>query len=548
MIYDQHNVNWALYNDRGSAYVTLNGNAEWASPKGYGGCAPVGHIVLENNYLADPIQIGGGCGPYPIDITQTNNTTISDNPTPGQVPNSLLSNAGIEASYASLVTQYGPSVETHYPNTGTANAATNVLITGSGFTSNDAVTFAGTRATGINVLSPNFLIATVASGTNLQNVSVVSGSTLATAFNNVGITDDTNPAPGNFDASGYSYSAQALAAAGATPGATIIHHGLSFTWPNVAAGSPDNVVAQGQSIALSGNGDTLGFLLTGVTYSPPATGSGTIVYSDGTQQAFTLAAPNWYFTDSGTGDQALILPYRNNANGSQDHHQVVVYDVGVSLQSNKTIAQVILPNLGSTLLPSLRIFAIALGYQSLATTFNNVGVSNDGTASQANFDASGYSYSAQALAAAGATPGATIIHHGLSFTWPNVAAGSLDNVVAQGQSIALSGNGDTLGFLLTGVTYSPPATGSGTIVYSDGTQQAFTLAAPNWGCSSGDQVLALPYRNTSNGTQDHYAVCVYYASISLQSGKTVVQAILPEMGTVLLPSLRIFAISIGNHT
>jgi alpha-L-fucosidase 2 len=141
-----------------------------------------------------------------------------------------------------------------------------------------------------------------------------------------------------------------------------------------------------------------------------------------------------------------------------------------------------------------------------------------------------------------------LLHHGLTFTWPNVPVGSPDNVIAEGQSIALSANGDTLGFLLTGVTYSPPETGKGTVIYSDGTQQSFSLSIPNWGCSSDDQMLTLPYRNKSNGTRDNYQVCVYYASVSLQRSKTVAQVILPNLGAGLLPSLRIFAIAVGNYS
>ncbi|MGL1269270.1 hypothetical protein ACSTLE_23565, partial [Vibrio parahaemolyticus] len=33
---------------------------------------------------------------------------------------------------------------------------------------------------------------------------------LAAAYNNTGIADESNPAPGNFDGSGYSYSEQQL--------------------------------------------------------------------------------------------------------------------------------------------------------------------------------------------------------------------------------------------------------------------------------------------------------------------------------------------------
>jgi beta-glucosidase len=54
----------------------------------------------------------------------------------------------------------------------------------------------------------------------------------------VGVTDDANPAPGNLDGAGFSFSAQALASAGVVPGGTVTSGSLSFTWPDAPAGEP----------------------------------------------------------------------------------------------------------------------------------------------------------------------------------------------------------------------------------------------------------------------------------------------------------------------
>ena len=70
---------------------------------------------------------------------------------------------------------------------------------------------------------------------------------VASAFDDTGITADTGTGAGNIDGSGYSLSAQALASAGVTPGSTVKAGGLSFTWPAPAAGQPDNIVAGGQA-------------------------------------------------------------------------------------------------------------------------------------------------------------------------------------------------------------------------------------------------------------------------------------------------------------
>src|SRR5450759_3316934 len=93
-------------------------------------------------------------------------------------------------------------------------------------------------------------------------------------------------AAGNLDGGGFSYSAQALAAAGISPGGTSPHAGLSVAGPDAAPGTADNMVAGGQTIALSGSGNTLGLLGTG-DYGT-ASGTGTIAYTDGTTQQFSL--------------------------------------------------------------------------------------------------------------------------------------------------------------------------------------------------------------------------------------------------------------------
>jgi hypothetical protein len=190
----------------------------------------------------------------------------------------------------------------------------------------------------------------------------VPAPSLAAAFTNVGITDDTAPTLGDIDGSGSSFSAQALASVGVTPGGTVIHAGLSFTWP---AGHPDNVVASGQGFDLAGTGGTtggtLGFLVTS-TYGA-STGTGQLVYADGTVQPFTVGAPDW--VSGGTGaDVVVTAPYRNRAAGP-DAHPVSVYYASVPLDPGKRLALVVLPAVSPATpaahLPSLHVFAVALG-------------------------------------------------------------------------------------------------------------------------------------------------------------------------------------------
>lgn len=186
---------------------------------------------------------------------------------------------------------------------------------------------------------------------------------VASAFDDTGITADTGTGAGNIDGSGYSLSAQALASAGVTPGSTVKAGGLSFTWPAPAAGQPDNIVAGGQAVLASGSGTTLGFLVTG-TYGA-ASGTGTVLYADGTSQSFTLSAPDWYAGPPAGSDVAINMAYRNAPGNAQDQHPVQVYYVGVPLAAGKTVQAVILPNVSgsppSAGSPALHVFAMAIG-------------------------------------------------------------------------------------------------------------------------------------------------------------------------------------------
>jgi hypothetical protein len=189
----------------------------------------------------------------------------------------------------------------------------------------------------------------------------IPAASLAAAFDNVGITDDDDTTIGNLDGAGSSFSAQALAADGVTPGASVTVGGTSFTWPGVASGDNDNVVASGQAFDLTGTGSTLSFLLT-AGYGP-ASGTGQVVYSDGTTQAFTLGAPDWHGGCSPAGSGvALYMPYRNRATG-QNALPVCVFDASVPLQAGKTVSMIVLPDVSSGVTsgsPSLHIFAVTI--------------------------------------------------------------------------------------------------------------------------------------------------------------------------------------------
>ncbi len=188
-------------------------------------------------------------------------------------------------------------------------------------------------------------------------------SSLAASFDNVGVTDDTDTAPGDFDGNGASLSAQALAAAGASPGSSVTSSGITFTWPDAASGTDDNTAAGGQYISLTGSGADLGFLISGSW--GPATGTGEIVYTDGTIQSYSLTAPDWQALSPPSGGAvAVSSAYQNRQGNTQYGHAADVYSVAVPLQAGKTVNEVQLPNVSTGVTNgqgALHVFALAIG-------------------------------------------------------------------------------------------------------------------------------------------------------------------------------------------
>jgi beta-glucosidase len=180
---------------------------------------------------------------------------------------------------------------------------------------------------------------------------------LSAAYDDAGVSDDSDPAAGNFDGGGYSYSAQALASAGVTPGAAVSSGGFSFTWPDVPAGQPENVTLNGQIVNLSGSGSELALLGAGAFGTQ--TGQVTVQYTDGTTSAGTITLSDWYADAADPGDSLVATaPYWNEPAGSTlpKDHMVSLYLTTVLLTAGKTVARVTFPSN-----PDMHVFAYAIG-------------------------------------------------------------------------------------------------------------------------------------------------------------------------------------------
>ncbi|ELP70280.1 beta-glucosidase [Streptomyces turgidiscabies] len=187
---------------------------------------------------------------------------------------------------------------------------------------------------------------------------------------------------------------------------------------------------------------------------------------------------------------------------------------------------------------------LQLPYRSLDGAFDNAGTSSDDATTTADIDGSRSSLSAEALASAGLTPGASVSYDGATFTWPDTGPGAKDNVVSFGQRVRLSGTGSRLAFLGTS-TWGAGA-GPGKVVYADGTEQDFSVDVPDWYGAYASAAVVLPYRNTPSGRDDN-PVSLFAFGVDL-ADRELRSVVLPKVGDGVGsggPALHIFAMTVA---
>jgi beta-galactosidase len=198
--------------------------------------------------------------------------------------------------------------------------------------------------------------------------------------------------------------------------------------------------------------------------------------------------------------------------------------------------------------------ALLVPYATLAKAYDNAGISDDSNVDSADFDGVGDSYSAQALAAAGLAPGTQVQEAGVSLTWPDVPPGTLDNLVANGQTVLLTGSGSKLAFL--GASSSGNHGGQGTVYYTDGTTSSFSVTLDDYWSppTDNDAVASTPYINSQGiggrprGQRQH-TVYVDVVAVDITPGKQVMAVTLPfggYPGPGRISGMHVFAIGVGG--
>jgi predicted alpha-1,2-mannosidase len=183
-------------------------------------------------------------------------------------------------------------------------------------------------------------------------------------YDNVGISDDANQSCADYDGDGYSYSAEALSAAGITPGGTVSADGLSFTWPDAASCANDNILAAGQTMLVNGASGATKLGLLESSSNGSTSGPITINYTDGTSSTATLASSDWAGGPGTTETAVATMAYRNADSGGSQQITMYVYATTVPIDSSKTVASVTFPDISSSIGSStsaMHIFAVTTG-------------------------------------------------------------------------------------------------------------------------------------------------------------------------------------------
>ncbi|MEV6834747.1 GH92 family glycosyl hydrolase [Streptomyces sp. NPDC051133] len=192
-------------------------------------------------------------------------------------------------------------------------------------------------------------------------LTVAAPGTLLAAYDTTGVSDDTGDhSEADFDGGGWSYSRQALAAAGLPAGAHGTVGGLTFTWPDSPPGRPDNASGSGQTIALAEPATTLSFVGSAVNGNQQA--RATVTYTDGTTGTVDLSFTDWTVGGGGGtvqyGNEVVAeTAYRNVAGADKDPVKTYVFATKpFTAPDGRTISSVRLPDDGD-----LHVFTLATG-------------------------------------------------------------------------------------------------------------------------------------------------------------------------------------------
>ncbi|MFD6091463.1 GH92 family glycosyl hydrolase [Oerskovia sp. NPDC060338] len=149
-------------------------------------------------------------------------------------------------------------------------------------------------------------------------VRVAAEGSLFAAFDTVGSASQAQRGGANFDGAGNSFSREALAQAGLTPGSAHDVGGLPFVWPSSPEGRPDSLTLDGETVVLPA--PSTGFSLVGAATNGTQQGQATVTFTDGTTATTTVGFGDWVLP-SADGSPVLgnaVVARMDRRNGDKD--------------------------------------------------------------------------------------------------------------------------------------------------------------------------------------------------------------------------------------
>jgi hypothetical protein len=181
-------------------------------------------------------------------------------------------------------------------------------------------------------------------------------------YDNASTSPDADPTCADADGGGYTFSAEALAKAGLSPGAKVTSGGLTYTWPSAAPCSPDNILAVGQDLLVQGTSGATKLGLLGMSTDGSSSGTLVVHYTDGTSSTATVMFNDWAAGPSGDDAAVATMPYRNTRDGTSQTITMYVFATTVALDAGKTVAAITLPAVGNHVGDTaMHVYAVATG-------------------------------------------------------------------------------------------------------------------------------------------------------------------------------------------
>ncbi len=204
----------------------------------------------------------------------------------------------------------------------------------------------------------------LSTGTTLNEtimLTVTPVDSIDSLFNNVAISDVANPALANADGGGNSYSAEALQAAGVVPGTVLHIDGASLQWPDVAAGAPDNIAANGQTVPIQSIPGATALVVLGATTDGPSSGTAVIHYTNGTSQNVALGFSDWTLNAGQSSltpgeTEAIVTGYRNT-DGGPSTVTTYVFARSLPIPAGESVESITLPTQQGA--AEIHLFALA---------------------------------------------------------------------------------------------------------------------------------------------------------------------------------------------